>query len=162
MSTLASEANGDPVDVMIRKAELRDIPQLVDLFSELSGREISEADVLDRLRMVEASSIDELYVFELNGQPQGLLGFRIRENIEEPSRYGEISAIATRPGARRIGIGRLLMEFAESRARELGCKGTWLVSGFGREQEAHRFYEKLGYAITGYRFVKPIPRDQRE
>lgn len=32
--------------------------------------------------------------------------------------------------------------------------GTWLVSGFAREQEAHKFYQRIGYGTTGYRFVK--------
>lgn len=31
-----------------------------------------------------------------------------------------------------------------------------LMSGFGREEEAHRFYARKGYRITGYRFVKPL------
>ncbi len=48
------------------------------------------------------------------------------------------------------------MEYAEDRARELGCKGTWLISGFGLEEEAHKFYARLGYQVTGYRFVKPL------
>jgi hypothetical protein len=46
------------------------------------------------------------------------------------------------------------MEFAENLAAEQGCIGTWLVSGFGREEQAHKFYKELGYEITGYRFVK--------
>jgi GNAT superfamily N-acetyltransferase len=48
------------------------------------------------------------------------------------------------------------MAFAEQLARNRGCKGTWLVSGFGRDEEAHQFYKRLGYEATGYRFVKPI------
>jgi GNAT superfamily N-acetyltransferase len=47
-----------------------------------------------------------------------------------------------------------MVEFAEQFARELGCIGTWLVSGFKREAEAHQFYMHLGYDATGYRFVK--------
>ena len=141
---------------MIRKAEQRDVPKLRSLFADLPGHELTVSDIEDRIKMVEESAIDELYVFEQESQIQGLLGFRIRENVEEPSRYGEISALAVKQGARKLGIGRALMEFAEKRAKELGCKGTWLVSGFGREEEAHRFYAKLRYTVTGYRFVKQI------
>ena len=144
------------VPFTIRKAERKDLPDLRDLLSELAGHPLTLSDVEDRLRMVEESLIDELYVLEQENQIQGLLGFRIRENLEEPSRYGEISLLITKPESRRLGIGRALMGFAEQRAKELGCKGTWLVSGFGREEEAHRFYAKLGYKVTGYRFVKPI------
>jgi N-acetylglutamate synthase-like GNAT family acetyltransferase len=139
---------------MIRKATDKDITDIRFLFSELLGHEITEADALNRLKMVEESSIDELYVYEQDTTILGLLAFRIRENVEEPSRYGEISAIVTKSESRNIGIGRKLMEFADNRANELGCKGTWLVSGFGREEEAHKFYTKLGYKVTGYRFVK--------
>lgn len=110
--------------------------------------------MMNRLEMVRNSSIDELYVCEVDRTVQGVLGFRIRENIEEVSRFGEVSVIVTSSNAKRIGIGRAMMEFAENLAREKGCIGTWLVSGFGREEEAHKFYKKLGYEINGYRFVK--------
>ena len=142
------------MEYKIRKAEHKDIPDLRSLFMDLLGHELSEADVANRLKMIEDSSIDELYVYEQENKIQGLLGFRIRENVEERSRYGEISVIVTKPETRKLGIGRALMDFAEIRAREFECKGTWLVSGFGREEEAHKFYAKLGYQVTGYRFVK--------
>ena len=48
------------------------------------------------------------------------------------------------------------MKYAEEVAQERGCIGTWLVSGFGREEQAHPFYKELGYNINGYRFVKHI------
>ncbi len=47
-----------------------------------------------------------------------------------------------------------MMQYAEKLAREMGCQGTWLVSGFAREEDAHKFYKRLGYQTTGYRFVK--------
>lgn len=143
----------------IRKAKCEDIPVLQALLSDLSNREISFSAMEDRLKMIEKSPIEELYVLERANRILGLLGFRIRENVEEASRYGEISAIVTLKESRHSGIGRTLMEYAEKRAKELGCIGTWLVSGFGREEEAHGFYRKLGYEITGYRFVKSFESD---
>lgn len=142
----------------MRPAETADIAQLWVLMSELTGHAVSAADMQNRLDMVRNSSIEELYVCEVDGVVQGVLGFRIRENPEEASRFGEISVIVTRAQARQTGIGRAMMAFAEDRAKQLGCKGTWLVSGFGREEEAHQFYKKLGYEINGYRFVKPFLR----
>jgi GNAT superfamily N-acetyltransferase len=70
------------------------------------------------------------------------------------SRFGEISAIVVDKVKRRKSIGRFMMDYAEKLANEYECKGMWLVSGFGREEEAHKFYKQLGYEITGYRFVK--------
>jgi len=86
-----------------------------------------------------------------------VLGFRIREkNLGEVSRYGEISLIVVDEGAPQRGIERCMMEYVEQLADQEGCVGTWLVSGFGREEQAHRSYKELGYEVTGYRFVKPF------
>ena len=139
---------------MMRKAESRDVKVLCDLMKGLSGHAISPAQMRNRLQMVEDSKIDSLFVCEENKEIVGLLGFRIRENLEEKSRFGEISAVVVDTVKRRNGVGRFMMEHAEKLAKEYGCKGMWLVSGFAREEEAHKFYKQLGYTITGYRFVK--------
>lgn len=139
---------------MIRDFEEKDQPDIQRLFGVLTGSEISAADVAQRMDDIRNSTIDSLYVYELDGSVVGLMGFRIRENIEEISRYGEISAIVVDPGHQQKGIGKELLAFAEQLARELNCKGTWLVSGFGREETAYKFYQSLGYVATGYRFVK--------
>jgi N-acetylglutamate synthase-like GNAT family acetyltransferase len=139
---------------LIRNANEQDIPDLCRLMSQLTGHAISTEAMRDRLAMVNTSPIDELLVIESDGAVRGLLGFRIRENLEEPTRFGEISAIVVDPEVRGTGLGRALMEYAENLARERKCIGTWLVSGFGREEEAHHFYKRLGYQNNGYRFVK--------
>jgi GNAT superfamily N-acetyltransferase len=139
---------------MIREFEYKDKTDIQRLFGILTGSEISELDLINRLDFIKSSSIDSLYVYDLYGSVIGLLGFRIRENIEENSRYGEISAIVVDSDYQKQSIGKQLIEFAEQLAKDLNCKGTWLVSGFGREEKAHQFYKSLGYVSTGYRFVK--------
>ncbi|TKI95603.1 GNAT family N-acetyltransferase, partial [Bacillus wiedmannii] len=94
-----------------------------------------------------------LYVYEEEETTFGLLGFRIRENLEDVTRYGEISIISVDSTIRRKGIGQVLMDYAEQLAKKHNCIGTWLVSGTKRV-EAHPFYKKLGYEVNGYRFVK--------
>jgi GNAT superfamily N-acetyltransferase len=138
----------------VRHANSGDIPVLRRLLGQLSGHEPSPQQVENRLALVAHSPTDSLYVCEQGGAVVGALGFRIRENLEEVSRYGEISLLVVHEEARRQGDGRLMMEHTEKLAERGGCKGTWLVSGFGREEQAHRFYEELGYRSTGYRFVK--------
>ena len=139
---------------MIRQFEYNDKPDIQRLFGILTESSISDPDLMNRLDFINNSAIDSLYVYVLNDSVIGLIGFRIRENIEENSRYGEISAIAVDPDCQKQGIGKQLLEFAEQLAKDLNCKGTWLVSGFGREEKAHQFYKSLGYVSTGYRFVK--------
>ena len=142
--------------MLIRKMETRDIPRACILVQELTGKEMSEDDMRDRLEFVENSPINELFVCEVDGAVRGLIGFRIRENVEEVSRFGEVSVLVVDSGFRGKGIGRAMMEFAEGHAKEKGCTGTWLVSELHREG-AHRFYKGLGYVINGYRFIRPFP-----
>lgn len=137
----------------IRTATENDIETLCSLVQELKGSTISHTDMKNRLQFVQMSPFDFLYVYEEENTILGLLGFRIRENLEDVTRYGEISIISVNLEVRRKGIGQILMAYAEQLAKEHNCIGTWLVSGLQRK-EAHPFYKKLGYEVNGYRFVK--------
>jgi len=138
----------------IRPMEARDAEAGSRLMSQLTGQEVDVDEMRNRLDFVHGSPIDWLFVAEVEGRVCGVMGFRLRERIERVGRYGEVSVLVVDAGARRQGIGRALLEHAEHLAREHGCMGTWLVSGFRRAEEAHRFYAELGYEPTGYRFVK--------
>ena len=61
--------------------------------TDLARHNVTPDDMLNRLQFVAESKIDSLYICEEDGKILGLLGFRIRENIEEVSRFGEVSAI---------------------------------------------------------------------
>lgn len=91
---------------MIRKAEIGDKESIKYLVQELTGHDISDSDVINRLKYIDSSVIDTLYVYEKDKKVIGLLGFRIRENIEENSRFGEISLIVVDPAFWKHGIGK--------------------------------------------------------
>ncbi|MCL6603393.1 MAG: GNAT family N-acetyltransferase [Paenibacillus sp.] len=147
------------MEVQIRKASKEDIKGLCRLMEQLNGKPLLPEEMERRLDFIEKSPIEELYVCakttdEGKTTLLGALGFRLRENIENMSRYGEVSLLVTDREVRRQGIGKSLMAYAERLAFERGCMGTWLASGMSRVHEAHVFYESLGYEVTGYRFVK--------
>ncbi|OYD09683.1 GNAT family N-acetyltransferase [Paludifilum halophilum] len=142
------------MSLYIREANNGDAEILAKLMGELTHEPISVQAAEDRLNFVRNSPFDFLYVCAEKQDVLGFMSFRIRENIESPSRYGEISAIVVHPEVQNQGVGRFLVEYAEKLAKKHGCMGTWLVSGFGSEEKAHSFYKKLGYDITGYRFRK--------
>nr|WP_277755819.1 GNAT family N-acetyltransferase [Paenibacillus luteus] len=142
----------------IREANSEDCLALSRLMTQLLAKEITVEKMENRLAFVALSPFDYLYVYEEAGVIIGTLGFRIRENMEDVSRYGEISVIVVDEQAKRKGIGKLLMDYAEKLALEHQCKGTWLVSGLKRAEEAHKFYKELGYEVTGSRFVKAFER----
>lgn len=140
--------------MLIRPAEERDLDAIRRLFGLLSGSPMTPEQMRERFEMIRRSPIDELFVCEKDGCIIGAMGFRIRECVEHVGSYGEISALITDPDIRRAGVGRALVAFAEEHAKELGCDGTWLVSGLHRKDEAHIFYQSLGFEKTGCRFVK--------
>jgi ribosomal protein S18 acetylase RimI-like enzyme len=143
---------------LIREAIIEDKIELSKLMSELTTKDISSTDIENRLEFVSSSPYDWLYVYEEDESILETLGFRIRENIEEIYRYGEISVIVVSNQAKRKGIGRILMDFADKLAIEHKCKGAWLVTGNKRVEEAHKFYKALGFEETGVRFVKTFKR----
>ena len=54
---------------------------------------------------------------------------------------------------RRRGIGRMLVEAAESAARAASCSRIEATRALHRE-DAHRVYERLGYGRTSAHFLK--------
>ncbi|WP_379128050.1 GNAT family N-acetyltransferase [Paenibacillus sp. sgz500958] len=147
------------MELQIRPAKKDDIAGLCRLMEQLNGKALLPEEMKRRLEFVENSPVEELYVCtEANGGEEsvllGALGFRLRENMENMTRYGEVSLLVTDRRVRRRGIGRKLIGFAEQLAADRDCMGTWLASGMGRVHDAHVFYKSLGYEITGYRFVK--------
>jgi GNAT superfamily N-acetyltransferase len=69
----------------------------------------------------------------------------------------QVSTLITKAEFRGQGVGKKLMNHGEQWAKEQGAQGLLLNSGIKKEREdAHQFYEKTGFKITGYRFSKKI------
>jgi ribosomal protein S18 acetylase RimI-like enzyme len=69
---------------------------------------------------------------------------------------GRILALVTASAARRRGIGRALIAIAEKDFVQKGTRRVALNTQLTRE-DAHKFYESLGYERNGWRFVKQLP-----
>jgi ribosomal protein S18 acetylase RimI-like enzyme len=83
----------------------------------------------------------------------GFVGARVGLLYEHDGGYGQIMALAVANDRRRRGIGRQLMQAAESRLMARGVSVLVVTSGNHRT-EAHTFYERHGYTWTGRRFKK--------
>jgi GNAT superfamily N-acetyltransferase len=57
---------------------------------------------------------------------------------------------------RRHGIGRVLIATAEKDFTQRGIRRIALNTQLIRD-DAHKFYESLGYERNGWRFVKQLP-----
>jgi ribosomal protein S18 acetylase RimI-like enzyme len=60
-----------------------------------------------------------------------------------------VDLLAVLPSCRKRGTGRRLMEEAESYGIAAGCQEALLFVDEGNDA-ARRFYEKLGYRVTGF------------
>jgi GNAT superfamily N-acetyltransferase len=120
------------------------------------GYETSPAEAVARLTRILAKWDQRVLIAEADGRAVGWLHAAIAEFIEaEP--FAVIAGLVVDRDYRRQGIGRLLIEAAEAWARERGCSLIRLWSSVARS-DAHRFYERLGYANvkTQHAFAKAL------
>jgi GNAT superfamily N-acetyltransferase len=84
----------------------------------------------------------------------GVAVFRIHENTFA-GRQLYVDDLVTDGARRSQGVGRVLMHWLESRARQQGCQVLALDSGVQRAR-AHRFYFREGFRIASYSFRKDL------
>ena len=85
----------------------------------------------------------------------GFLSLTSRESLYRQGRLAYLDEIVVEEGHRSRGVGAALLKQAEELAREAGCNLLELDSAFHRA-DAHRFYEREGYAKTGFTFEKTL------
>src|SRR5688500_15610413 len=83
----------------------------------------------------------------------GFIGTRPGPLYASDEPYGQIMALAVARDRQRGGVGRTLMQAAESILVRHGARVLVVASGNHRN-DAHAFYEKNGYAFTGRRYKK--------
>ncbi|MFM9845372.1 MAG: GNAT family N-acetyltransferase [Dongiaceae bacterium] len=69
--------------------------------------------------------------------------------MPDDATIGRIRKLAVHPAAARHGLGRLMVEDAERRAEETGCKHFIVRASLN----AVPFYERLGYRVTSHGVV---------
>ncbi len=145
---------------IIRAATEKDIPRILELYEELvtstsqaeTGRTPSLDDYRRIYEQVRAMPGHELIVAEENGEVIGTMVLLIVPNLSHSGLpWAMVENVVTDRRFQRQGIGRLMMEYAINRAREAGCYKLQLSSSKTR-QEAHRFYESLGFEASAHGF----------
>jgi ribosomal protein S18 acetylase RimI-like enzyme len=89
------------------------------------------------------------------GKVCGMIGTLTYPSIEHNDLSGRISALVILRTMRRRGSGRALIAIAEKDYIERGVTRVDLNTKLTRE-DAHTFYESLGYERNGWRFVKQL------
>ena len=136
------------VDVTIRRADLKDLEDVVPLFDEY--REFYEKDsdqAAARAFLTARTERGESVIFVAYVAPGEAVGFT--------QLYPSFSSVSMKPlwilndlfvrsGARRGGVARMLLERARQHAIDTGAKGLILTTGV-QNKPAQRLYESCGW-----------------
>jgi GNAT superfamily N-acetyltransferase len=136
----------------IRRLAPSDIPKVIPLMAEL-GYPIDAASFAERVAAVSANPDDGVFLAEDEGPILGLVAVHSFEMLHRPGRLGRITALVVSASARNRGVGRRLLNAAESHLRAHGCVKLEVTSGEQRA-DAHGFYTAHGYVEQRVHFVK--------
>ena len=139
---------------IIRKATRQDIPRILELYEEFTGEKQNiSSDAIERVfAEIVATPNQEFLVAEKDGLVLGTLFLQIVPNLSHDARpWAILENMVVDSRYRRLGIGRLLIEYALIRCREAGCYKVQLLSNKKR-QEAHQFYRSVGFEDSALGF----------
>ena len=139
----------------IRDAELDDVAEIAALTCDL-GYETKRTEMETRLKLILSNPGYKTFVATVDGCICGMIGTLTYPSYEHNDASGRILALVTASAARRRGIGRALIAMVEKDFAQRGIRRVSLDTRLTRE-DAHTFYESLGYERNGWRFVKQLP-----
>jgi GNAT superfamily N-acetyltransferase len=132
-----------PVDV--RPATPADAERIAALFTD-EGYPAGPSDIVERLGRFD-SPHSRVLVADHDGEVLGFVAVHALPRFEHSDRVLRVMALVVEAGVRERGIGRLLMEAAETAGQEIGAAFAEVTAGHHRP-DAKRLYEELGYDGT--------------
>lgn len=140
-------------EVTIRIAEETDVPAIAAIFAtDILGGHGDTADpealpdYLAAFHAITASDNETLYVALVDGTVVATFQTFVTTTMSgRGSSSMIIEAVHTHPDARGQGIGAEMIRFCIGKAERLGLRLVQLTSNATRK-DAHRFYERLGFA----------------
>lgn len=139
----------------LRQATVNDTAAVYDLIRDLKQTEYDR----NTFAAGFAANLDnptQFYQLALvDGHVVGLIGLQLMFPLNLNCWIGEIQELVVLPQMRGLNIGKALLDWAESKAREQGACQIELSSGKVRTQ-AHRFYLREGYQESHFRFKKTL------
>jgi GNAT superfamily N-acetyltransferase len=138
----------------LRVASIDDAAAIAVLITQL-GYPATTTQMADRLSALCGDSHYRAMVAEVNGLAVGMIGLRVDRGYEYDGVQARIVALVVDESYRGAGIGRALVEAAETWALERGAHKI-MVNTAHRRTRTHEFYRSIGYESTGLRFVKTL------
>ncbi|HEX8395138.1 MAG TPA: GNAT family N-acetyltransferase [Longimicrobium sp.] len=124
------------------------------LLAEL-GYPATPEEARQRLARIHTAADYHTVVAEADGVVLGFVGLQRGWGYEHDRPFVRVLALVVHAGARGRGIGARLMSAADAWARAGNAHALHLTTSLHRE-EAHRFYEGLGFSRNGWRYARPL------
>lgn len=140
--------------IAVRKASPQDATALAPLLGEL-GYPVSAAELTNRMQRLVGRNDQAVLMAEDESGALGLLALHVFPLLAYEQDVAMIMALVVTERARGTGVGRQLIDRAESIAKSSGASRL-LVTTHNRRADAHAFYERLGFEFTGRRYVRAI------
>ncbi|MDF2437962.1 MAG: hypothetical protein K0Q95_2338 [Bacteroidota bacterium] len=125
----------------------------ISVIRELSGPGLTKEAYQKNLEAMIPSGYSQVGVFE-GDTCIALSGFWINTKLYS-GKYLEMDNVVVLPEYRSKGIGKLLCDWCENKAKANDCK-TLMLDAYLENENAHKFYEREGYLKRGYHFLKHI------
>ena len=138
----------------IRACMPEDAAAVSALLGEL-GYSVSPQQAAERIPQLDKTGSDPIFLAISEGRVAGVLACHFCRMLQYPDPVMRVTAVVVDRQARRLGIGKLLMQHAEALAAARGCEFVELTSATTRA-EAHAFYRSIGYEPNSLRFRKSV------
>jgi len=133
-----------------RAADAADIARLLDQLGYPS-RASAVGARLERLVIVG----DRVVVAEVDERVVGVAHLHVSPALERERPAAKICALVVDEAHRAQGVGRALVEAVEAEARLRNCSLLYLTTA-DRREDAHEFYERVGFEQTGRRYARTL------
>jgi ribosomal protein S18 acetylase RimI-like enzyme len=140
------------MSISVRTGTIADSAPVARLVSDM-GYPTSPAQMQERLKSILADDDYRMLVASDDKDIVGVIGTRVGRRYESDGFYGQIMVLAVARDRQRQGVGRMLLQAAESQFMREQISVVVVNSG-NQRAAAHAFYEKNGYTWTGRRYSK--------
>ena len=136
--------------------EIRELNTVGEMAAQLETMHELDPDMTaekyeDYLSEMVTRNYHQVAVFEGN-VCLGLTGYWIGTKLWS-GKYIEIDNFVVRPEHRSKGIGKIICDYIDQKAKALNCSMI-VLDAFTTNFAAHRFYYNQGYGPKGFHFVK--------
>ncbi|HEX6336278.1 MAG TPA: GNAT family N-acetyltransferase [Jiangellaceae bacterium] len=148
------------MEFSLRQATVADLPAIIALLADDeigASRETpgDRAPYDESFAAIAADPNQLLVVGERDGQVLATMQLTFIPGLSRRGTWrAQIEGVRVASSARGHGLGEELIRWAIGQARERGCALVQLTSD-ARRQDAHRFYERLGFTAshTGFKLA---------